>query len=168
MNNNFYQARPDVLNCGPYCPQYVDHISTLFDLIHAPTIHIIETGYSLSAHPICMQAYRQQRRSRVRYLLQQNLHLNRCLLCKNHIHKELLFLWFQATHCELLHSLPPPLQILLRTYFYKAPYIPVNFVLTMFLIEHYNNFRNLDISFIVYGMTRPEYIDKVRSHFTII
>ena len=103
-----------------------------------------------------------RRRSRINQLLQPNLHFKICASCKNYVYRELYYIWFDISCCDLIENLPPALKRLVRQYKKVLPKIPSKVILTTFLIEKYNESRNLDISFIVYDMCKKSYIEKVK------
>ena len=163
---NIKTPNPNSLNCYFRCPHYSNYVNGLFEIIHEPLGHLLETEIPLQRHLACLQAYRQRRKSRIAYLLQPNLHLNSCLLCKNYVYKELYYVWGQVSCCELNSCLPQPVRRLLKKYKESTQFIiPNSFVFTLFLIEKYNDVRNLDTSMIVYDMCKESYIEKVKQAY---
>ena len=157
--------QPEVEKNQPDCPIYIQYIESFFELIYSPICHLIETEVTIRHHTTCLQIYRQKRRSRVNYLLQPNLHFKTCKTCKEYVYKELLIIWFKCCCCELRQILPTPLIRLINTYHIEIPHIPSFFILTVFLVEKFNDERDLDISIIVYDMCKKSYIEKVKSYF---
>ena len=153
------------INLDLNCSVFIQYIESFFDLIYRPVTHLIEAGTTIRQHPTCLEIYRQKRKSRVNYLLQPNLHFRYCNACKEYVHKELFLVWFQADCCELQEILPDPLLRLLNKYSVEIPQIRPFFILTLFLVEKYNDNRDLDISIIAYDMGKKSYIEKVKSYF---
>ena len=154
-------------DCLQVCPFLGELVGGLFEIIHEPVKHVLETRHALLDHPDCSYTYKQKRRARIGKLLQPNSHYETCFECKNHIFKELHFVWFRTNCCELAGSLPPALQKLVSVYNKRAPAIKTPFVLTLFLVEKYNDFKSLDSWSVVQDMCKWAYIEKVQAQYTI-